>query len=217
MRFPLLCFLFLFGIKEGCCRIPDSTGAIKNNFRVMPYIGFATAYSDDPSIAVPWSLSEDYGSWQQGIGVEWLHCFKTINVGLGASFCYRHSYNWELSSMNTSSNKIYSIIEFSNNQERKLISFDAQAGIMEGSLSNKYAFFIGGGVLFNILKQYHKINFSIYPFIEYHGGESKDAITSDCRYNPPGSSCPEIPYTLQFRSINYNLALVVQYNLFEKK
>ena len=143
MRFLLILLpLLIFGNTKGYCLSSDSMIAIKNNLRILPFAGIVFTSSEEPKVANPFANSEEYGAWQSGIGVEWVHFKKAINIGLGAAFYYRYyryQYGWN-DDLERYSNKIYSIVEINNNSKRELMTFDLQVGVMEGSLSSKYTF-----------------------------------------------------------------------------
>ena len=185
-----------------------------NSIRVNPYVGHMKTFSKEPDNTGPFTVAEDFSARQTGLSIEWLHTFNNANFfmfGLGAALSKRSDYNWNRF-LREYSNKIYSIFELAGeNCQKQRISFTMQIGLMEGSITPTYVFYIGGGPVINLFKTIDRFYFSINPFFEYHASEHKDGFLYDCRYtciNPT----PKF-YKLNFQTFSFNLSFIIQYNL----
>jgi hypothetical protein len=196
----------------GQTQIESDSQQFKKTLRVLPYIGTFSAGSGNTRVGAT-ELGEGYNSSQYGIAIEWMFVAKGVKAGFGGALYYRNG-NTLPDSVTRISNKLYYVFEIGNNRKRKSVSFNFQLGIMEGSFSNRYEFYFGSGPVFNIQKQFHRLNYSLYPFFEYHYSGQKEVSYYDSRY-PQGHNGP-YTYFLSFTTFSFNLAVIIQYNFLRK-
>ena len=193
----------------GQTQIESDSQVFKMTMRVLPFIGSANSGAGEVQVG-PFPVNgKSYDASQYGISIEWMFVTEGIKIGLGGGLYYRYGNSFP-DSVNKVSTKLYSAFEIGNNKKRKLVSFNLQLGVVDGSISNKYVFYLGCGPVFNIQKQFNRINFSLYPSFEYHGSEQQEGSYLDSR-NPPGHQT-EYTYFLSFTTLSFNLAIIVQYN-----
>lgn len=201
--------------------LPDSIPS-NHILRFIPFRGFISVGASSSTYAGPFNVDNVPGggdATQNGIEVEWMSVSKMFKVGLGAGLSIRSGSNWN-SPLRKVSDKYYATFEIGKNKSsinsipHLNISFNIQLGLMNGSFTNTYLFYVGGGPVLYIEKQYRKLNFSISPFIEYHGDEQMQEIFWDSRVSSKFPS--PIYYNAFFTTASINVAIIVQYNYLKK-
>jgi len=209
MKFKSLIWLISFICLITFCNSYSQAFSENLTFNTYGGIGYSSSWSEKEYANIPTEIREDATGRKLFLGGECYYSFEN-KFELGIGFGFEKRYGEYETRIRSTSDQYYIGIQKKSDNKRFGVLF--QAGIIKGNFINEFIPNLTLGGILNLSNPNKRLSIGLRPSVNYNYGDSEEKIWYDCRRMAPNLPCTEVPYTVYYKTMSFNVGLVISFN-----